>query len=237
MIVILKLILAHLIGDFLLQPKSWVEGKEGLKVKSPELYLHAITHGVLTYLILWNLNNWLLPLILIFVHGIIDLIKLYAQKETNKPTWFFIDQSLHIISIVVLWLLFYKPHLNLSAWCDNVNIWIYATAILFLTVVCGIVVRELMYNWSKSLNDDGDKSLKNAGKYIGILERLFVFIFVVTGHWEGIGFLLAAKSVFRFGDLKKSKDRKLTEYILVGTLLSLGISIVTGIVVLKLIGN
>jgi len=41
-----------------------------------------------------------------------------------------------------------------------------------------------------------------------MLERLFVFTFVVTGNWEAIGFLLAAKSVFRFGDLKKSKDRK-----------------------------
>jgi hypothetical protein len=63
------------------------------------------------------------------------------------------------------------------------------------------------------------------------LERLFVFLFVVTGHWEGIGFLLAAKSVFRFGDLKESKDRKLTEYILIGTLLSFGFATATGMIV------
>ena len=68
----------------------------------------------------------------------------------------------------------------------------------------------------------------------GMLERLFVFIFVVTGNWQGIGFLLAAKSVFRFGDLKESKSRKLTEYILIGTLLSFGIAITTGLIVLKL---
>ncbi|WP_332910802.1 hypothetical protein [Algoriphagus boritolerans] len=74
-------------------------------------------------------------------------------------------------------------------------------------------------------------SLQNAGKYIGILERLFVFVFVITGKWEAIGFLLAAKSVFRFGDLRKSKDRKLTEYILIGTLISFGISILSGIAV------
>ena len=76
-----------------------------------------------------------------------------------------------------------------------------------------------------------EKSLPNAGKYIGILERLLVFIFVVTGHWEAIGFLVAAKSVFRFGDLKDSRDRKLTEYILIGTLLSFGIAIIVGIIV------
>jgi len=44
-----------------------------------------------------------------------------------------------------------------------------------------------------------------------------------------VGFLLTAKSVFRFGDLKESKDRKLTEYILIGTLLSFGIAIIVGL--------
>ena len=62
-----------------------------------------------------------------------------------------------------------------------------------------------------------------------MLERLFVFSFVILGKWEAIGFLLAAKSVFRFGDLRKAKDRKLTEYILIGTLLSFGISIGVGL--------
>lgn len=39
MILIIKLILAHFIGDFLLQPKSWVEEKEKLKAKSFKLYM------------------------------------------------------------------------------------------------------------------------------------------------------------------------------------------------------
>jgi hypothetical protein len=41
---------------------------------------------------------------------------------------------------------------------------------------------------------------------------------------------LAAKSIFRFGDLKESKDVKLTEYILIGTLLSFGLGILCAIV-------
>lgn len=91
-----------------------------------------------------------------------------------------------------------------------------------------------MTNWSRALNESTDESLINAGKYIGILERLFVFTFIVTGHWEAIGFLMAAKSIFRFGDLKESKDRKLTEYILIGTLLSFGIATATGLIVVEL---
>ena len=72
-----------------------------------------------------------------------------------------------------------------------------------------------------------EDSLEKAGVYIGILERLFIFGFIVLNYWEGIGFLLAAKSVFRFGDLSKEKDRKLTEYVLIGTLLSFGIAIIS----------
>ena len=59
----------------------------------------------------------------------------------------------------------------------------------------------------------------------------FVFYFVVSVNFEAIGFLLAAKSIFRFGDLKEAKDRKLTEYVLIGTLLSFGIALLTGILV------
>ena len=76
------------------------------------------------------------------------------------------------------------------------------------------------------------KSLPNAGKYIGIIERLFVLIFIILGRWEAIGLLITAKSVFRFNDLKESNSRKLTEYILIGTLLSFGLAIMTGLIYL-----
>ena len=98
-----------------------------------------------------------------------------------------------------------------------------------------MLIQMMMLKWSSALNDESDDSLTNAGKWIGILERLFVFTFVVTENWEAIGFLLAAKSVFRFGDLKESKDRKLTEYILIGTLLSFGIALATGMLTRELL--
>jgi hypothetical protein len=58
-----------------------------------------------------------------------------------------------------------------------------------------------------------------------------VFCFILIGHFEAIGFLLAAKSIFRFGDLKEAKDRKLTEYVLIGTLLSFGVALLIGLLV------
>lgn len=220
-----QLILAHLLGDFLLQPNPWVRNKEKKKLKSPKLYLHLLIHGVLILLLL-GLEFWILAIVLSFLHGVIDLIKLYFQKSATKTAWFFLDQLAHFFSILGIWWLFFKPELSLE-WSPST--WIYATALLLITQVTGITIQVGLSNWSKDLDLSQESSLKNAGKYIGILERLFVFVFVVLGKWEAIGFLLAAKSVFRFGDLWKAKDRKLTEYILIGTLLSFGISIAIGL--------
>lgn len=234
MIILIKLLLAHFIGDFLLQPKSWVKAKEEKKALSIKLYLHLLIHGILTYLVLWNRHCWSLVVMLIILHGVIDVIKLYAQKDSSKTIWFFIDQTFHISSILVLWSLFFKPSIDINAVLNNEKIWIYAMAVLFVTVVSAIIIKELMSSWSNALKVGDEESLSDAGKYIGILERLFTFMFVVTGRWEGIGFLLTAKSIFRFGDLKESKERKLTEYILIGTLLSFGIAVIVGLLVHEL---
>lgn len=225
MIPLFQLILAHLLGDFLLQPTAWVMHKEKKKAKSPALYLHLLVHGVLI-LILLGFGFWILAIVLTILHGLVDLTKLYFQKSATKTAWFFIDQLAHFISILGIWWLFFRPEISLE-WSPS--IWIYATALLLITQVAGIAIQIGLSNWSKDLDLSQESSLKNAGKYIGILERLFVFAFVILGKWEAIGFLLAAKSVFRFGDLRKAKDRKLTEYILIGTLLSFGISIGIGI--------
>ncbi|ROT09690.1 hypothetical protein EEL49_04750 [Muribaculaceae bacterium Isolate-104 (HZI)] len=72
------------------------------------------------------------------------------------------------------------------------------------------------------------KGLPNAGKWIGYLERILILTFIFTGNIEGVGFLLAAKSVFRFGELNRAKDIKTTEYVLIGTFASFTIAIMLG---------
>lgn len=44
---------------------------------------------------------------------------------------------------------------------------------------------------------------------------------------------LAAKSIFRFGELSKSKEIKTTEYVLIGTLASFTIAILTGLILFR----
>ena len=66
--------------------------------------------------------------------------------------------------------------------------------------------------------------------YIGYLERIMIVSFILGGWMEGIGYLLAAKSVFRFGELRNNKELMHTEYILLGTFLSFTIAVVVGLV-------
>lgn len=56
----LKILLAHLIGDFILQPNSWVNDKNHKKIKSLKLYFHTGIHAILLALLLgFDLQYWL----------------------------------------------------------------------------------------------------------------------------------------------------------------------------------
>ena len=147
---------------------------------------------------------------------------------------FFVDQILHFSSIVLVWHIFYQGYLNIS-FINEAKYWILISGLLFLTMPTSIIMKVIIAEWLPESDDESPKSLQNAGKYIGILERVLIFVFILTNHFEAVGFLLAAKSIFRFGDLKEAQDLKLTEYVLIGTLLSFGIAIVVSLMVSGLI--
>ncbi|WP_456314192.1 DUF3307 domain-containing protein [Pseudomonas shirazensis] len=233
MILFIKLLLAHLLGDFIWQPNAWVIDKETRKHKSIYLYLHILLHGVLAAILAGELQFIPYAVLIAVTHGIIDLIKLNFQQNKTKRTWFILDQIAHVLILFGVVLLYQNKAIDLS-WFNN-QFWILITGFLFITKPTSIFIKTIISIWTPESQDDRANSLASAGNYIGILERLFVFCFILTGHFEAIGFLLAAKSIFRFGDLKEAKDRKLTEYVLIGTLISFGVAIVIGLIVQALL--
>ncbi len=229
MIILIKLFLAHLIGDFMIQPRRWVKEKDAKKLKSPKLYLHVALHFVLLFVILWDFSLWPLIVTIGISHLIIDAIKLISQRKKTKRMWFFIDQFLHLITIIIAYYFFIDSSFLVENYITEQNL-LLLTCLLFLTQPVSIIMQTIFSKWNISKLTEGNESLKDAGKYIGILERVLVFTFVILDHWEAVGFLITAKSVFRFGDLKESKQRKLTEYVLIGTLISFGIAILVGLI-------
>lgn len=225
--VLIKLILAHLIGDFFLQPDSWVKDKNERKWLSPWLYVHSIVHLLLVMILLWDLSAWPVALIIAGIHLVIDGMKLSFQREDTSLRWFISDQLAHLLVLIIVWITYWDIQMIAV---DPVSVWVILTGVLFLTYPTAAIMQRFMEQWSRQFEENDDGTLRGAGMYIGILERLFIIIAILTSNLSVIGFLLAAKSVFRFGDLSRAEDRKLTEYILIGTLLSFLIAILTGMI-------
>jgi len=224
----IKLLIAHILGDFVFQPTRWVEGKKKDTYKSKYLYLHGLIHLAALFIVLeFKWSYWPSIAILVVSHLLIDLMKLNLEGKINPRVLFAIDQLLHllIISIIVFRASPYKIGIEKIY---STEFLLLVLAILTLTFVASIIMKTIMSKWNLD-EDNSEDSLESAGNYIGIFERLFVFTFIVLGQWSAIGFLIAAKSVFRFGDLSRAKDRKLTEYILIGTLISFALAILIGL--------
>jgi len=227
----LKLLIAHILGDFVFQPSKWIREKQKKKHTSKFLYLHIGIHAIALLVLLgFDFSYWLGILSILITHGIIDILKLHFETKKITRSLFIIDQLAHllVISIVVY---SYKPFEIVWEQLYDTKSLLLILSLLLISFVASIFMRTFMGKWELEENSP-EKSLKQAGKYIGILERLFVFGFIILNQWAAIGLLITAKSVFRFGDLSKAKDRKLTEYVLIGTLLSFGIAIGTGLLYL-----
>lgn len=224
-------ILAHLLADYFFQSDKWVESKNNRGIKSRYFLMHV----AIVFFISWLLSfQWLFVMgagIITLLHTILDILK----SRLSRVNWaerylFFTDQILHLIIIVAV-VSWYHNNFALSNWT---NAWLFTertlvliTAFLFCTKPANIIIREIFkfYAISVPKTSETPQDLPNAGQLIGNIERLLTLTFMLIGHFEAVGLLIAAKSILRFGE----KDHLKSEYVVIGTLLSFGIAIFTGV--------
>lgn len=239
MAILLRLLFAHILSDFVFQCDKICDGKQGrTKKKYAYQLLHSSIHALMAYLFVADWSNRIIPLVIFISHFLIDYMKVEYMKK--DATSFIIDQLIHITVIVVLWLsLFNHDETScqefLKTRWDSLNIWAVVTAYLLILKPTSIFLILFIKKWTPSATTE--KSLPNAGKWIGYFERILILTFILTGNAEGIGFLLAAKSIFRFGELSKAQEIKTTEYVLIGTFASFTIAILIGFAVLQIING
>lgn len=237
--ILIKLIAAHLVGDFLLQSDKLCRLKyeRKLSCKIQALALHSVIQVALTYVFIGQWCNWILPAGIGASHFIIDLIKVQSGKKGLIAL--IMDQMAHYAVLFSLWwFMIVKSDVsfNPTDMTFSPTLWLVATSYVAVLAPTSILIKAFMdyENWVPG--DASVKGLPNAGKWIGYLERILILTFIFTGNVEGIGFLLAAKSVFRFGELNRTKDIKVTEYVLIGTFTSFAIAILIGFTAQWLIG-
>src|ERR1043166_1326017 len=177
MILLVKLFLTHIIGDFFLQPQTWVSAKESKKLKAYQLYLHALVHGILVLLLVWDWAFLLWTLLLAVLHLLIDVAKVYLQTQSSKRFYFFADQLIHGLAIYVVFASCTGYSFFSALLFNNANL-LGLAFILFLTIPVSVFMKKFMEKWSP-VSQATDDSLQSAGQIIGILERLLVFVFVI----------------------------------------------------------
>lgn len=226
---LLKLILGHLIGDFFLQPDCLARTKKGSNIS---LMIHSFINALVIYFIVWNFSLWWIIPIVFFSHFEIDYIKLHYCRD--NLFWFITDQILHLAVLLAIWfiipgnLLFTRD--VLCGFLNSERVWMYAIVYSMMTMPVSLFIEKLFKRWAEEIPEY--KGLSGAGKLIGYIERFLIVTFVSMGNISAVGFLITAKSVFRFSDIKSSSDFRMTEYVLLGTLVSFALGIIGGLILI-----
>ncbi len=255
-VILIQLFLAHILTDFVIQTNKWVDNKNAKSIRSWHFWIHISLAGILTYIFLMQWTEWEVPLFIIVTHGLIDYWKItqerkiasfnkMQQKVEDKKTGkrqFFIDQLFHAIVILLAWLYLTEGFKEVLPFIESLltekKFVTIISATIFIIWPLGVAIGKITEPFKNELSSDEENdSLTKAGTYIGIFERLMVMIFILTGQYEAIGFLIAAKSVLRIGKDGDKLTRKKTEYVLIGTLISFTTAIIIGLIVKSIISN
>ena len=215
------LISSHFIADFLLQPGNLVQ----LKKRPVYLFIHGAVHALTTYLVLQNWLVWQVPLVVFFVHILIDYMKQLKTDGDDNAIVFVADQAAHIASLIIIVLVLQKFSVYLDFTGQGYEVIITIAAVSAVVPGSGFFVGKFMKPILEN-NNLSLKGLENGGKLIGQLERLLILVLIYINQPVGIGFLVAAKSILRF---EESKDHQVAEYVIIGTLLSFTLAIVFSI--------
>jgi hypothetical protein len=230
-IVLVKLLCAHLCSDFIFQTDGINEGKSksGIKGIGYQL-LHSVVHACAAYLFVADWSCWFIPVAIFVSHLVIDMIKCKLFRKRSLCV-FLLDQLCHIAVIVVLCYILFGDGIEWICLENLLSVKVWVTIIAYLLILrpSSIFLGLFLDRWTPA--SPNTQSLPNAGQWIGYIERILILTFVLIGSFEGVGFLLAAKSVFRFGELSKAKEIRTTEYVLIGTLASFAIAVLIGIAV------
>ncbi len=163
--------------------------------------------------------------------GCIELAKI-DKVETYL---YIVDQLLHILVIVFVFLYLETKWITKSGFVliennildfvlENIK---YVFALFLVGSFFNVTFKVLTKKYKP--DSETPSSSSKAGALVGTLERVLILLVLLGGNYTAIGYIIAAKSIARFG---KMQDKDFAEYYLIGTLSSLIWSILVFSIVL-----
>lgn len=230
---LLVLSIGHVLGDFYFQTEKLAKEKD---VKFKGVLKHSLEYFIAVLLVTVPVISMDMILAAIYLSGIHFMIDggkyiLVKQKKVKKTGALFLgDQILHVCSILILAYVMVCQNFKMTDFyliqhiCSVFQIngiiagkWI--LVILILHIPSNILIQNLLSGYKPKENDGNLIGTdRKAGRKIGTIERLIMFMFISVDQYAAMGLVLTAKSIARYD--KIAKDAKFAEYYLLGTLLS-----------------
>jgi len=236
--VFMRMLIGHVIVDFYLQPDRRVEQKRAKGWKSRELYIHSFISAAFVFLFTGIYSAYWIFGLVFLSHVLIDRAKVFFEQKYDGCMVHIGDQIAHIVILLVITLMLQSIVSQLDiehipGLLSNPALLAVIIAYLLILTPSGIFIKKLIQPFKPHSQQSENNSVKlaEAGRKIGYLERVLVLTFVLLQQYAAIGFLITAKSIFRF----KDDERHLVEYYLFGTFLSMTIVILIGLVVVFLL--
>ena len=224
---LVKLAVAHVFGDFVLQSEGTARGKRRVSV----LLRHGAAHAVCLALVLLSepphARPWVAMGLLLLAHLGIDRWTTSWEDSTGRRLA--LDQALHGMSILVAVSVLRPGELGwLSAGLANQNaalaVWGWLLGAAVTIWVGGVTTRMVVAPYARALEraQPGVRpGLADAGRLIGMLERTVIFLAVTMRMEALVGFVIAAKAILRLPEARERESHALAEYYLIGSLASL----------------
>lgn len=240
-----SLLFGHVVADFYLQSER-VAREKGDHIRALSQHgWQILLAQLLAALPVWG-GPILLPILgLTLVHVAIDAtVKPFLSRRWAAPlTLFFLDQAMHLATLVVVWTALRNGSLAASAWWQLpsgalralAQAGVLGSGFIFLGTGGTVVVRTILGRFPQLIPGGhhpagGPNHVESPayamGREIGTLERILAAGLVFLGQWGALGLVLAAKSLAR---IREFENRDFANYYLLGTLSSLLVAVGVGL--------
>lgn len=241
------LLLGHLLADFVFQSHAVVAEKRAGRFSG--YARHGATHmGLVLAAVAAARPAWLADgrlwgavVALTAVHLLTDWgkIRMVAEGWLHESAGaFLLDQALHLTTIFLAAAWYARATADVagagwSGWqARQPRVFVIVSVYVAVIFGGGYLIRFLTRRLVPDLGRETGAELRNAGLYIGWLERFLVLTALLLQSPASAGLILTAKSIARYPEFRTVR---FAEYFLIGTLLSVSLAMAGGMLLLRLL--
>ncbi|MCM2680465.1 hypothetical protein [Echinimonas agarilytica] len=238
-ILLLALLMSHVLGSFYSPSVARGTQFNAALLNQPRLYIRILLSPILMMTCFISQEvTWGFALLSAVIIAMMNIGALRLNLiEPQRTRYFIAIQACYLCVLIMIWCM------AIGVTCADAWLWIDehckrewivgAAAYLVIAQPASKLIALILKIAPLEVGADNQGNTPrlafSAGEAIGILERFLILTFVLLNEFSGVGFLLAAKSVFRFGDLNDAHSKTMTEYVMLGTLLSVSIALAAGL--------